>query len=393
VVIGYLVKKNPSLLRPWRQELVTCCLPWFLGASGKLFHSSQLTFSGLSRAIAQYVVHEIFSSLHEDNSVRDPLLVDIVQFLNENKDIIKLRKKQIAFFEAYELDSKCSVSGILSIPMDHWGEHIPEHILEILTQAIKGNLLQSGGEIESRPTSTPTNQPLPTITSMMNAEDLPNMELHPSGGFQTKIIPFDELQLTIETLRQPSSSAASSQQRNHISPPRQEMIVCASLLDKVTNLAGIARTCEIFSVRELIIPDLKVLQSEDFQTMSVASSNWLPIREIFVPNTSASASTSSSSEGYVELISYLREMKRRGYQIVGVEQTGGSVSLESAVIQSQCVIVLGREKEGIPVELLNEMDLCVEIPQYGVTRSLNVHVSASLVIWEITKKNIASGRL
>jgi tRNA G18 (ribose-2'-O)-methylase SpoU len=56
-------------------------------------------------------------------------------------------------------------------------------------------------------------------------------------------------------------------------------------------------------------------------------------------------------------------------------------------LPSKCVLLLGKEKEGIPVELLQEIDICLEIPQYGVIRSLNVHVSAALAIWEITKLN------
>jgi tRNA guanosine-2'-O-methyltransferase len=329
----------------------------------------------------------------------DPLLCDIARFLNENKETVKLRKKQISFFDTYDLDSKCSVSGILSIPMDHWGEHIPEHILEILSQAIKGNLLEEDIEPVGVSYTEPMNQQPPSSTPSITIEEVAvsSSSKGQDNNFQTKLIPFDELQLTVESL------LSSTQQRNIRNIPRQGIVVCASLIDKITNLAGIVRTCEIFALEELIISDLKVLQSEDFQSMSVASSNWLPIREIFIPSTTSAVMNTStmkllsqqlgSREVYSELISYLREMKRSGYQIVGVEQTGGSVSLESAVIHSQCVIVLGREKEGIPVELLNEMDLCVEIPQYGVTRSLNVHVSASLVIWEITKRNIESGRI
>jgi hypothetical protein len=34
------------------------------------------------------------------------------------------------------------------------------------------------------------------------------------------------------------------------------------------------------------------------------------------------------------------------------------------------------------------VDVCVEIPQFGVIRSLNVHVSAALAVWEITKQNV-----
>jgi tRNA guanosine-2'-O-methyltransferase len=91
---------------------------------------------------------------------------------------------------------------------------------------------------------------------------------------------------------------------------------------------------------------------------------------------------------------------KHNYTIIGIEQTDKSISLadvhfpkistqagsENSEI-SNCIILLGKEKEGIPVAFLNEVDYCIEIPQFGVIRSLNVHVSAALAIWEATKQN------
>ena len=50
------------------------------------------------------------------------------------------------------------------------------------------------------------------------------------------------------------------------------------------------------------------------------------------------------------------------------------------------VLLLGKEKEGIPIEYLQMVDQCIEIPQYGIIRSLNVHVSGAIAIWEYTKQ-------
>lgn len=54
------------------------------------------------------------------------------------------------------------------------------------------------------------------------------------------------------------------------------------------------------------------------------------------------------------------------------------------------MILLGNESHGVPDEFLNMADLCVEIPQFGVIRSLNVHVSASIIIWEYCKQHMSS---
>jgi len=52
------------------------------------------------------------------------------------------------------------------------------------------------------------------------------------------------------------------------------------------------------------------------------------------------------------------------------------------------VLLLGKEKEGVPVYLLQAVDTCVEIPQLGIIRSLNVHVSGAISIWEYTKQHM-----
>ena len=153
--------------------------------------------------------------------------------------------------------------------------------------------------------------------------------------------------------------------------------MCASLVDKVQNLAGIARTSEIFAVENLVLGDKSVTKSDVFQNIAVTADSWIPMSEVKPKN----------------LLAYLQDMRKKGYEIVGLEQTDSSVILGGAdvVLPQKCVLLLGKEKEGIPVEFLNEVTVTVEIPQLGVIRSLNVHVSAAIAIWEITKQNQARG--
>jgi tRNA(Leu) C34 or U34 (ribose-2'-O)-methylase TrmL len=69
--------------------------------------------------------------------------------------------------------------------------------------------------------------------------------------------------------------------------------------------------------------------------------------------------------------------------------TSSSVSLDGFHFPDQPILLLlGKEKEGIPVAFLQAVDQCVEIPQMGITRSLNVHVSGAIAIWEHTKQRM-----
>ena len=63
------------------------------------------------------------------------------------------------------------------------------------------------------------------------------------------------------------------------------------------------------------------------------------------------------------------------------------------LLDSPCVHVslpppCRNEREGIPVDLIHHLDQCVEIPQLGLVRSLNVHVSGALMVWEFAKQHL-----
>jgi tRNA guanosine-2'-O-methyltransferase len=56
--------------------------------------------------------------------------------------------------------------------------------------------------------------------------------------------------------------------------------MCASLIDKIPNLAGLARTSEIMNASSLIINTQAVCKTEEFKGISVTSEKWLPIYEV-----------------------------------------------------------------------------------------------------------------
>ena len=183
---------------------------------------------------------------------------------------------------------------------------------------------------------------------------------------QRKITPWDTIEVQMQ-------ECESSKRNNAIGRKRQSIILCATLVDKVPNLAGLARTCEIFNVEKLLIPNIKIIQDKMFQQISVTAQKWLPIEEL----------------NEKDLMDYLLLYKQQhGYTIIGLEQTSNSCDLTKYEFPDKVILVLGKEKEGIPVELLQccIIDQCIEIPQFGLLRSLNVHVSGAIMMWEYTKQ-------
>lgn len=80
--------------------------------------------------------------------------------------------------------------------------------------------------------------------------------------------------------------------------------------------------------------------------------------------------------------------RRQGWVLIGLEQASDSVALQNYQFPPKAILLLGKEKEGIPQALLQRLDDVVEIPQLGMIRSLNVHVSAACMLWQWTQQNL-----
>ena len=87
-----------------------------------------------------------------------------------------------------------------------------------------------------------------------------------------------------------------------------------------------------------------------------------------------------------DLIRYLKQKQSEGFVLVGIEQTAQSIVLDQYDFNPKTVLVLGNEKEGIPIDIIDILDVCIEIPQSGRIRSFNVHVTGALVLWEYVRQ-------
>jgi 23S rRNA (guanosine2251-2'-O)-methyltransferase len=103
----------------------------------------------------------------------------------------------------------------------------------------------------------------------------------------------------------------------------------------------------------------------------------------------ALGSTESVPWKYYPLtINAVSELKSDGYQIIGIEQTEGAVSLQDFEIISgkKYALIFGHEINGVDQDVINMCNTCIEIPQIGTKHSFNIAVSAGIVLWELTKK-------
>lgn len=79
-----------------------------------------------------------------------------------------------------------------------------------------------------------------------------------------------------------------------------------------------------------------------------------------------------------------------GVTVYSIEQVEGSTKLQNLQLDTdkRYAVVLGNEVKGVHQEVVDMSDGCLEIPQFGTKHSLNVSVTAGMVIWEVAKQFI-----
>lgn len=91
---------------------------------------------------------------------------------------------------------------------------------------------------------------------------------------------------------------------------------------------------------------------------------------------------------YVEnTVQAVDNLRAQGYVVYSVEQVEGSTMLDELTLDParKYAVVLGNEVKGVQQEVVDHSDGCIEIPQYGTKHSLNVSVTAGIVMWDLFK--------
>lgn len=154
---------------------------------------------------------------------------------------------------------------------------------------------------------------------------------------------------------------------------KHSLLVVASLIENPYNLGGLSRASEIFGAQAMYVRDPRIIAEKDFTSVAVSSHNHIDIMPLPV----------------AEISAWVAGKKSEGWTVVGIEQTDRSVLLgdANATLPEKTILVLGSEREGMPAAVLGECDLLVEIPQVGVTRSLNVQTAAAIVLFEYGRQH------
>ncbi len=112
-----------------------------------------------------------------------------------------------------------------------------------------------------------------------------------------------------------------------------------------------------------------------------------PHREI--EKTALGATTSVSWSYNENAARAVRTLKEEGWTIAVVEQTTGSVALQSfQPTSTKLCLVFGNEVNGVSDDVIELADAAIEIPQSGTKHSLNISVCVGIVTWELYKRHL-----
>lgn len=87
----------------------------------------------------------------------------------------------------------------------------------------------------------------------------------------------------------------------------------------------------------------------------------------------------------------VRELQAKGYEVLAVEQVEGSHRLGAFKPEKgkHYALVMGNEVKGVRQDVVDAAAGALEIPQYGTKHSLNVSVSAGIVIWDLVRQLVS----
>lgn len=149
------------------------------------------------------------------------------------------------------------------------------------------------------------------------------------------------------------------------------LVVVLDNVRSLHNVGSVFRSCDAFRIEAVYLCGITATP---------------PSAEIH--KTALGAEDSVSWKYYESTLDAVEELKQKGYFVYSIEQVEGSENMAKISLDAskRYAVVLGNEVKGVEQAVVNTSDSCLEIPQLGTKHSLNVSVTAGIVVWEFAKQ-------
>jgi len=154
----------------------------------------------------------------------------------------------------------------------------------------------------------------------------------------------------------------------------QEKLPVVAVLDNVRsmhNIGSIFRTADGFALEKIALCGITAQP---------------PHREI--EKTALGATQSVDWIHYTDTLTAVTDLRHQGYEIIAIEQAENSTMLHTFNPEpnKKYALIFGNEVDGVSDEVMQVIDTCIEIPQFGTKHSFNITISAGIVFWDFFAK-------
>ncbi|MEO6173864.1 MAG: RNA methyltransferase [Flavobacterium circumlabens] len=133
------------------------------------------------------------------------------------------------------------------------------------------------------------------------------------------------------------------------------------------NTSAVMRSCEVFGIQELNIIEQRYGKRID-KEIAMGAQKWVDINQ------------------FDSITNCLSTLKNQGYQIIATTPHENDCLLEDFDITKPGALFFGTERDGLSQEILDKADGFLKIPMVGFTESLNISVSAAIIIQNLTNR-------
>jgi len=155
------------------------------------------------------------------------------------------------------------------------------------------------------------------------------------------------------------------------SAQKTPIIVVLDNIRSLNNIGSVFRTADAFLIEAVYLCGITAQP---------------PHREI--QKTALGATESVTWKHFDSTTEAITDLKKSNYKIAAIEQAENSVMLNQFTVEkdAKIAVIFGNEVKGVEQEAIDQSDVVIEIPQYGTKHSLNISISAGVVLWDLLQK-------
>ncbi|MAO10137.1 MAG: rRNA methyltransferase [Flavobacteriaceae bacterium] len=167
--------------------------------------------------------------------------------------------------------------------------------------------------------------------------------------------------------------------QNHITDRRQELFkevlarrtrhftVVTEDVYQLHNTSAVMRTCDVFGIQDLHVVEEKLGKRVD-REIAMGAQKWVSLNR------------------YDSIETCMDSLKQQDYQLIATTPHNESTLLHEFDVTKKSAFFFGKEREGLSDTVLNNADGYLKIPMYGFTESLNISVSAAIILQDVVTR-------